>query len=139
MHQLGSTRDPVFELSVPADRILGGYTVEGGVIIPNLSHHDVIDTVLGRTRIPVGLMTAAKLLSTVEPVIRYQRGRFRGGEGMPGTPRHDLGLPRQRRQLSPHTDEIVHKCLCLFARQFGIGSPQVPQPAEPVKFSCPIQ
>jgi short-chain 2-methylacyl-CoA dehydrogenase len=25
-------------------------------------------------------MTSAKLLSAVEPVIRYQRGRFRGGE-----------------------------------------------------------
>ena len=31
-----------------------------------------------RTRVTVGIMTAAKLLSAVEPVIRYQRGRFRG-------------------------------------------------------------
>ena len=28
-------------------------------------------------------MTAAKLLSAVEPVIRYQRGRFRGGAAPP--------------------------------------------------------
>jgi hypothetical protein len=26
--------------------------------------------------VTVGIMTAAKLLSAVEPVIRYQRGRF---------------------------------------------------------------
>ncbi len=38
-------------------------------------------------------MTAAKLLSAIEPIIRYQRGRFRGGETCrPGSPRYELGL-----------------------------------------------
>jgi hypothetical protein len=38
-------------------------------------------------------MTAAKLLSAVEPVIRYQRGRFRGAEtAAPGSVRYELGL-----------------------------------------------
>ena len=38
-------------------------------------------------------MTSAKLLSAIEPVIRYHRTRFRGGESAtPGTPRYDLGL-----------------------------------------------
>ena len=38
-------------------------------------------------------MTSAKLLSAVEPILRYQRGRFRGGESVtPGTPRYELGL-----------------------------------------------
>jgi len=41
----------------------------------------------------VGVMTAAKLLSAVEPVIRYQRGRFRGAATTtPGSVRHEMGL-----------------------------------------------
>lgn len=93
VHQLSSTRDPVFSLKVPASRIIGGYTVKDGVIIPNYSHGEIIEAVFRRTRVTVGIMTAAKLLSAVEPVIRYQRTRFRGGEtGEPGSPRYDLGL-----------------------------------------------
>lgn len=93
VHQLSSTRDPVFNLKVPASRIIGGYTVEDGKIIPNFSHSEVIESVFRRTRVTVGLMTAAKLLSAVEPVIRYQRQRFRGGaSGTPGSPRYELGI-----------------------------------------------
>jgi alkylation response protein AidB-like acyl-CoA dehydrogenase len=44
-------------------------------------------------------MTAAKLLSAVEPVILYQRRRFRGGEGAPGTPRYELGLQQKEDAL----------------------------------------
>jgi alkylation response protein AidB-like acyl-CoA dehydrogenase len=63
------------------------------VIVPNFSHSEVIEAVFRRTRVPVGLMTAAKLLSSVEPIIRYQRQRFRGGaSAAEGTPRFDLGL-----------------------------------------------
>ena len=65
---------------VPASRIVGGYTVKDGVIVPNFNHSEIIEAVFRRTRVPVGLMTAAKLLSAVEPVIRYQRQRFRGAE-----------------------------------------------------------
>lgn len=93
VHQLSSTRDPVFSLRVPASRIIGGYTIQDGVIVPNFSHGEVIEAVFRRTRVTVGLMTSAKLLSAVEPVIRYQRGRFRGGEtAAPGSPRYELGL-----------------------------------------------
>ena len=92
VHQLSSTRDPIFNMKVPASRIVGGYTVEDGVIIPAYNHSQIIEAVFHRTRVTVGLMSAAKLLSAVEPVIRYQRGRFRGGEGNPGTPRYELGL-----------------------------------------------
>ncbi len=95
VHQLSSTRDPVFNLRVPADRIVGGYTVKDGVIVPNYSHAEIIEAVFRRTRVTVGLMTAAKLLSAVEPVILYQRRRFRGGEGAPGTPRYELGLQQK--------------------------------------------
>ena len=80
VHQLSSTGDPVFNLRVPASRIVGGYTIKDGVIVPNYSHSEVIEAVFRRTRVTVGLMTSAKLLSAIEPVIRYQRGRFRGAE-----------------------------------------------------------
>lgn len=92
VHQMTSTRDPVFDLRVPASRIVGGYTVKDGVIVPNHSHSQILESVFSRTRVPAGVMTGAKLLSAVEPIIRYQRERFRGGDGQPGTPRHDLGL-----------------------------------------------
>ena len=78
VHQLSSTGDPIFNMKVPASRIVGGYTVKDGVIIPNFSHGEVIDAVFRRTRVPVGLMTSSKLLSAIEPVIRYQRERYRG-------------------------------------------------------------
>ncbi|HOS03493.1 MAG TPA: acyl-CoA dehydrogenase family protein [Candidatus Hydrogenedentes bacterium] len=100
VHQLSSTRDPVFSLRVPASRIVGGYTVQDGVIVPNVTHGEAIEAVFRRTRVPVGLMTAAKLLSAVEPVIRYQRSRFRGGSAAnPGTPRYDVGLQQREDAL----------------------------------------
>jgi len=99
VHQLSSTNDPVFNLKVPASRIIGGYTVKGGVIIPNYSHGDIIEAVFRRTRVTVALMTSAKLLSAVEPVILYHRRRFRGGEGAPGTPRYELGIQQKEDAL----------------------------------------
>jgi alkylation response protein AidB-like acyl-CoA dehydrogenase len=104
VHQLSSTRDPVFSLVVPANRIVGGYTVKDGVIIPNYSHSEIIEAVFRRTRVTVGLMTSAKLLSAVEPVIMYQRRRFRGGEGAPGTPRYELGLQQKEDVLQRLVD-----------------------------------
>ncbi len=92
-HQLSSNSDPVFSLDVPASRIVGGYTVADGVIVPNFTHSEVIEAVFKRTRVTVGLMTSAKLLSAVEPIIRYQRGRFRDGTAaVSRSPRHELGL-----------------------------------------------
>jgi len=95
VHQLSSTRDPVFNLKVPASRIVGGYTVKDGVIVPNYTHSEVIGAVFHRTRVPVALMSTAKLLSAVEPVIRYQRQRYRGGDAVPGTPKFDLGIQQK--------------------------------------------
>jgi alkylation response protein AidB-like acyl-CoA dehydrogenase len=99
VHQLSSTNDPVFNLKVSADRIVGGYTIKDGVIIPNYSHGEIIEAVFRRTRVTVGLMTAAKLLSAVEPVILYHRRRFRGGEGAPGTPRYESGIQQKEDAL----------------------------------------
>src|SRR5512139_1588368 len=105
VHQLSSTCDPVFSLRVPASRIIGGYTVKDGVIIPRYSHGEIIEAVFRRTRVTVGVMTAAKLLSAVEPVIRYQRGRFRGAEtATPGSVRYELGLQSREDALHRLTD-----------------------------------
>jgi alkylation response protein AidB-like acyl-CoA dehydrogenase len=99
VHQLSSTNDPVFNLTVPAGRIVGGYTIDNGVIIPNFSHGEIIEAVFRRTRVTVGLMTSAKLLSAIEPVILYHRRRFRGGQGAPGTPRYELGIQQKQDAL----------------------------------------
>ena len=100
VHQLSSTCDPVLSLKVPASRIIGGYTIKDGVIVPNYDHGQIIEAVFRRTRVTVGLMTAAKLLSAIEPVIRYQRNRFRGSESaQPGSPRYDLGLQTKEDSL----------------------------------------
>lgn len=107
VHQLSSTNDPVFNLQVPASRIVGGYTVRHGVIVPHYSHGEIIEAVFRRTRVTVGLMTAAKLLSAVEPVILYHRRRFRGGEGAPGTPRYELGLQQK--------EDVLHRLVDIWA------------------------
>ena len=100
VHQLSSTGDPIFNMKVPASRIIGGYTVKDGVIVPNYNHTEVLEAVFKRTRVTVGLMTAAKLLSAVEPVIRYQRGRFRGAEGArPGSVRFEQGIQQREDAL----------------------------------------
>lgn len=95
-HQLSSTRDPIISVKVPASRIIGGYEIKDGVIIPKYSHAEIIGAVFHRTRIPVGLMTTAKLLSAIEPVIRYHRTRFRGGDASgPGSPKFEMGLQQK--------------------------------------------
>jgi alkylation response protein AidB-like acyl-CoA dehydrogenase len=109
VHQLSSTGDPIFNLKVPASRIVGGYAVKDGVLMPNFNHGEIIEAVFRRTRVTVGLMTAAKMLSAVEPVIRYQRGRFRGAEGAkPGSVRYEQGI--QQREDALHRLVDVWAC-----------------------------
>ncbi len=68
----------------------------------------MIEAVFRRTRVTVGLMTAAKLLSAVEPVLRYQRTRFRGGDSItPGSPRYELGLQQR--------EDVVHRLVDIWA------------------------
>ena len=108
VHQLSSTRDPIFALTVPANRIIGGYTVKDGVIIPRYSHGEVIEAVFRRTRVTVAIMSSAKLLSAIEPVIRYHRNRFRGGTiATPGSPRYELGLQLKQ--------DVVHRLVDIWA------------------------
>ncbi len=105
VHQLSATGDPILSLKVPASRIIGGYTIKDGVIVPNYNHGEIIEAVFRRTRVTVGIMTSAKLLSAVEPVIRYQRGRFRGAEtATPGSVRYELGLQQREDALQRLTD-----------------------------------
>ncbi len=108
VHQLSSTRDPIFSLTVPASRIIGGYTVRDGVIIPRYNHGEIIEAVFRRTRVTVAIMTSAKLLSAIEPVIRYHRNRFRGGSiAKPGSPRYELGLQLKQ--------DVVHRLVDVWA------------------------
>lgn len=107
VHQLSSTRDPAFSMKVPASRIIGGYVIKDGVIVPKYSHGDIIEAVFRRTRVTVGLMTSAKLLSAVAPVIMYQRRRFRGGESASGTPRYEFGLQQK--------EDAIHRLLDVWA------------------------
>jgi len=64
-HRFASTTDPVFRVTVPASRIVGGYTMEEGVLVPRFSHRVLLEPALRRMRALLALMTAAKALSTV--------------------------------------------------------------------------
>jgi alkylation response protein AidB-like acyl-CoA dehydrogenase len=115
VHQLSSTSDPIFSLRVPASRIIGGYTVKDGVIVPNYNHGEIIEAVFRRTRVTVAIMTSAKLLSAIEPVIRYQRGRFRGAQqATPGSLRYELGLQQR--------EDALHRLVGVWATGEGSAS-----------------
>lgn len=68
-HQLASTTNPVFEMRVPASRIVGGYTADNGIVVPNYDHRRLLEPAFRRTRAIMSLMTASKLLSIVEPLV----------------------------------------------------------------------
>ena len=68
-HQLASTTNPVFGLRAPASRIVGGYTMVDGVVVPDFDHRRLLEPAFRRTRSIMSLMTASKLLSTVAPLV----------------------------------------------------------------------
>jgi alkylation response protein AidB-like acyl-CoA dehydrogenase len=107
VHQLSATSDPIFSLKIPASRIIGGHTVKDGVIAPNFSHSEIIEAVFRRTRVTVAVMTSAKLLSAIEPVIRYQRGRFRGSKISETSPRFELGIQQR--------EDALHRLIDIWA------------------------
>ena len=93
VHQLSNTGDPVIDVVVPASRIIGGYDIVDGKVVPKLGHSEIIAQVFSKTRVGVGVMGAGSLMSAIEPVIRYQRTRFRGAAGVEETsPRYQQGL-----------------------------------------------
>ena len=135
VHQLSSTRDPIFNLKVPASRIVGGYSIVDGVIVPKYSHGEIIEAVFRRTRVTVAIMTSAKLLSAIEPVIRYHRSRFRGGTiASPGSPRYELGL-----QLK---EDAVHRLVDVWAAgeasaSLGFAAARVFDQLDPLERALP--
>ena len=93
VHQLSNTGDPVIDVVVPASRIVGGYDIVDGKVVPKLAHSEIIAQVFSKTRVGVGVMAAGSLMSAIEPVIRYQRTRFRGAAGVDeSSPRYQQGL-----------------------------------------------
>jgi len=80
--------DPIFNLKVPASRIIGGYTIKDGVIIPNFNNSEVIEAGVSPPRRDRGDHDHAKLLSAIEPVIRLSAHAFsRWRPVSAGTPR----------------------------------------------------
>jgi hypothetical protein len=65
-HRFASTTNPVFRLQVPASRIVGGYLMEHEALVPRFTHRTLLEPALCRMRALLGLMTAAKALSTVQ-------------------------------------------------------------------------
>ena len=65
-HRFASTTNPVFRLRLPASRIVGGYLMEDGALVPRLSHRTLLEPALRRMRALLSLMTAAKALATVQ-------------------------------------------------------------------------
>ena len=49
VHQLSNTGDPVIDVVVPASRIVGGYTIKDGQIVPNLAHSEIIAQVFSKS------------------------------------------------------------------------------------------
>jgi hypothetical protein len=82
-HRFVSTTNPAFCLRVPASRIVGGYTMEQGALVPRFSHRVLLEPALRRMRALLGLMTAAKALSTVQDWFHSsaQRSGPRGSGG----------------------------------------------------------
>ena len=65
-HRLSSVTSPSFRLRVPACRILGGYTCDDGRLVPRVGYRQALEPALGRCRPVVALMTAGKILATME-------------------------------------------------------------------------
>jgi hypothetical protein len=68
-HRLSSVTSPAFRLRVPACRILGGYTCHDGRLVPRVGYRQALDPALRRCRPIVALMTAGKLLATMESAL----------------------------------------------------------------------
>ena len=68
-YRLSSVTSPSFRLRVPACRILGGYSYDDGRLVPRVGYRQALEPALGRCRPVVALMTAGKILATIEEVL----------------------------------------------------------------------
>ena len=109
VHQLSSTRDPIFSLTIPASRIVGGYSRQGrrhrAALQPRRNHrgrfpphprdgghHDLGQTALGG-RAGDPLRTAGGSAAAPSPA--------------PGSPRYELGLQLKQ--------DVVHRLVDIWA------------------------
>jgi hypothetical protein len=83
-HQLSSTTNPTFRLRVPAERVLGGYSIEGDVVVPKYNHRELLAPTFRRTRAVMALVTASKMLSVLAPVVTCYR-TYDESESDPGS------------------------------------------------------
>ena len=93
----GVARGPVARLVASGARQTHDWTPEKAMLLQAFDEAGLTSVAARPSSAPstvtVGLMTAAKLLSAVEPIVRYHRTRFRGGASIsPGSPRCELGL-----------------------------------------------
>ena len=135
VHQLSSTSDPIFSLKVPASRIVGGYTVKNGVIVPHYSHGEIIEAVFRRTRVTVGVMTSAKLLSRDRADHPLSARPFPRRRAVPprASPRYELRPAAKGRYPPPPGGHLGHRRsqrltgLCRRAPLRRSGSPGTPE------------
>ena len=111
VHQLSSTSDPIFSLTRPRQPHHRRLHREGrrhrSQLQPRRSHRGRLPA-HPRHRRHHDLGQAA--LSAIEPVIRYQRNRFRGGSiATPGIARYELGLQQQAGRRPPPGRCLGHR------------------------------
>jgi hypothetical protein len=98
-HRLSSVTSPAFHLRVPACRILGGYTWEDGRMVPRVGYRQALEPALGRCRPVVALMTAGKILATMESVLALGFG-CHGGAGASACQPFSSHTPKETLPLS---------------------------------------
>jgi len=98
--QLFLDRRSIFNLKVPAHRIVAIH-VKHGVIVPNYSHSEIIEAVFRRTRVAVGVMTAAKLLSASSPSSATSAAVSAGPKAPSPAPSATRGHPAARGRSAP--------------------------------------
>ena len=64
-HRLSSTTNPTFDLHLPLNRLVGGYSLVDGVILPNLQHRHMLEPAMRRMRSLLATMLASKAITTV--------------------------------------------------------------------------
>jgi len=108
VHQLSSTSDPIFSLRVPASRIVGGYTVKEGRIVPNFNHSEIIEAVFARTRCDGGSDDLGQAAERGRAGGSLPANRFRGAQQIKaGSLRYEQGLQQR--------EDALHRVVDLWA------------------------
>ncbi len=70
--RIASTTHPAFRLRIPASRIVGGFTIEDGVLRPRFDHRQLLEPALRRARTLLALTTAAKALAVTRESLPHR-------------------------------------------------------------------